>query len=66
MYLNDCCNGRGENGRIITFRQVCKQKIYINANEREEIMNLKKKNCIFKEVSGDVIVEMHYVVHFIV
>jgi len=65
IYLNDCCNGRGEDGRRITCRQVCKQKIYINVDEGEEKMKYFLKNCIFKEVSGDTIVEMHYVVHFI-
>ncbi len=38
----------------------------INVDERKEIIKELKKNCIFKEESGDMIVEMQYVGQFIV
>ncbi len=36
----------------------------INVDEGEERKKEFFKTCIFKEISGDMMVEMHYVVHF--
>jgi hypothetical protein len=47
------------------FNKVHKQKKKNYANEGEEKINFFK-NCIFKEKSGNTIVEMHYIGHSII
>ncbi len=57
IYLNDC-NGRKKNGR-----RVWNSTKF--ANRRKKLENFEKIS-IFKEKNANMIVEMHYVGHFIV
>ncbi len=66
IYLNNVVMEEEKMEEEFEIQPNIQTKTYINANEREEELRITFKICIFKEKSGDMIIELHYVGHFIV
>ncbi len=66
IYLNDVVMEEEKIEKSPNFSQVCKEKkILMQMKGKKELVKILK-NYIFKEESGNMIVEMHYVGQLIV
>ncbi len=66
IYLNNVVMEEEKMEEEFEIQPSIQTKKYINANKGKKKLRITCKICIFKEKSGDMIIEIHYVGHFIV